>query len=149
MRSDLASGLYLGAQPLVSVFVVGTPATPPNFEIGGVVPAQVRTYQLERDDPEVFPYACVTTYDLVFDELPTDLQSYLRGCLRAACAAGNAVAWLGFEGSFHFGNILTAAIAPQIYGVCAPGREPAVVPDLEALKTPGWRSTVTGLREHL
>ncbi|MEU5724236.1 hypothetical protein ABZ783_20730 [Micromonospora sp. NPDC047738] len=115
---------------------------PPNFEFGGTAPAEVQTYLLERDDPDSFPYAWVTEYDLVFDELPADLDAYLVHCLGVACAAGDSVVWLGFEGSFHFDNVLTDAIAPQIYGVGAPGREPVVAPDLETLKTPAWRLIV-------
>ncbi len=53
----------------------------------------------------------------------TDLALTLhtrRDCLRRACGAG-VVAWLGFEGSFHFSKLLTPDIANLVYGVCASG----------------------------
>ena len=50
--------------------------------------------------------------------------------------------WLGFEGSFHFDNLLTEAVAPQVYGVCAPGGEPVVATDLPTLATPDWRLVI-------
>ncbi|MFC0508341.1 hypothetical protein [Micromonospora costi] len=149
MAADLASGLRFAAQPVVSVFVPGVPAVSPNFEFGGTAPAEVQTYSLERDDPGPFPYATVTEYDLVFDELPADLHGYLSHCLRAACAVADGVVWLGFEGSFHFDDILTEAIAPQIYGVCAPGVEPVVAADLDTLRTPEWRSVIGSFRRRL
>ncbi|MGW5560015.1 hypothetical protein ACWER9_22675 [Micromonospora sp. NPDC003944] len=139
MTADLASGLRFAAQPVVSVFVPGVPARVPEFAGDGVVPLAVQTYSLERDDP----YACVTEYDLVFDELPPDLHRYLAHCLRVACAVGETVVWLGFEGSFHFDHLLSEAAAPQVYGVCAPGGEPVVAPDLRTLRTPQWRLVVT------
>ncbi|MEU8220320.1 hypothetical protein AB0C47_31630 [Micromonospora taraxaci] len=149
MASDLASGLRFAAQPVVSVFVPGTPAVSPNFVFGGTAPAEVQTYSLEREDPGAFPHASVTEFDLVFDELPADLGGYLKDCLRAACSASGRVVWMAFEGSFHFDHILTEAIAPQVYGICAPGDDPVVVPDLETLKTPHWRSVVASYRSRL
>ncbi|MGC4876489.1 hypothetical protein ACLQ26_09550 [Micromonospora sp. DT43] len=149
MAADLASGLRFAAQPVVSVFVPGTPAVSPNFVFGGTAPAEVQRYSLEREEPDSFPYACVTEYDLIFDELPTDLDGYLRACLSAAALAGGSVVWLGFEGSFHFDNILTETVAPQVYGVGAPGVEPVVAPDLATLKTLEWRSVVTSFRSRL
>ncbi|MET8359660.1 hypothetical protein [Micromonospora sp. NPDC005171] len=142
MTADLASGLRFAAQPVVSVFVPGVPARVPEFADGDVVPVAVQAYSLERDDR----YACVTEYDVVFDELPPLLHRYLTHCLRVACAAGETVVWLGFEGSFHFDQLLTEANAPQVYGVCAPGGEPVVTPDLRTLATPQWRLLVAAHR---
>ncbi|GAB4102226.1 hypothetical protein GCM10028790_12440 [Micromonospora taraxaci] len=150
MASDLASGLRFAAQPVVSVFVPGTPVVSPNFVFGGTTPAEVRTYSLEQDDPPgSFPCARVTEFDLVFDVLPADLGHYLEDCLKVACSASASVVWMAFEGSFHFDHILTEAIAPQVYGICAPGDDPVIVPDLETLKTPHWRSVVASYRSRL
>lgn len=139
MFADLAAGLRFAAQPAVSVFVPGAPAGVPGFVAGGAAPLEVNTYLLERGDP----YACVTEYDLVFDELPPDLHSYLAHCLRVVYAAGGTVVSLGFEGSFHLDHILSEAVAPQVYGVCAPGGEPVVAKDLAILRTPEWRVVIT------
>ncbi|MFG1895501.1 hypothetical protein ACGFIP_15925 [Micromonospora zamorensis] len=149
MAGDLASGLRFAAQPVVSVFVPGTPAVSPNFVYGGTAPTEVQTYSLEQEEPGSFRYACVTEFDLVFDELPADLGGYLQACLSAACSASANVVWLGFEGSFHFDDILTEAVAPQVYGVCAPGDDPVVAPDLATLRTPEWRSVVASFRSRL
>jgi hypothetical protein len=146
---ELGSGLYFGAQPVVSVFVPGAPEIRPIFEFDDVTPVEVQTYRLEREDPNSFPYPVVTEYDLVFDVLPADLHGYLRESLRAACAAADTVVWLGFEGSFWFSNILTEEIAPQIYGACAPGGEPVVAADLNTLRTAEWRSVISSYRGQL
>jgi hypothetical protein len=149
VAADLGSGLRFAAQPVVSVFVPGRPSPPPDFTSGGTAPAEVQTYLLERDDPGWFPHPVVTEYDLVFDELPADLHGYLEHCLRVASAAAGTVAWLGFEGSFHFDDILRDVSAPQTYGLGAPGTEPVVAPDLDALRTPQWAAVVRTFRDRL
>ncbi|WBB65369.1 hypothetical protein [Micromonospora sp. WMMD812] len=90
MVADLASGLRFAAQPVVSVFVPGTPAVSPNFDFGGMAPVEVQRYPLERDDPDSFPYSRVTEYDLVLDELPADLHAYLIHCVRCGRQRGLA-----------------------------------------------------------
>ncbi len=149
MTAELGSGLYFGAQPVINVFVLAAVAEPPSFEFGGVAPAETLAYPYARDDPGAHPHSYVTEFNLVFDVLPTDLRSYLSRCLRAASTAGDSMAWLGFEGSFGFDDILSDADAPQIYGVCAPGGEPVVATDLDALKTPEWRSIISSFRSQL
>jgi hypothetical protein len=149
VAAELAAGLRFAAQPVISVFVPGRPSSPPDFTSGGTTPAEVQTYPLERDGPGWFPYPVVTEYDLVFDELPAGLHDYLAHCLRVASAAGGTVVWLGFEGSFHFDDILGDASAPQTYGLAAPGTDPVVAPDLDALRSPQWRAVVRSFRDRL
>ena len=144
MTADLAVGLQWAGQPIISIYVPGKPATPPDFVFGGVAPAAVMTFPLEGDSR-----IHVTNYDLVFDELPTDLCSYIGECLRAASAAGDTVAWAQFEGSFGIDEQLSDEDAPQIYGACAPGGEPAVAPDPESRRSPAWLSVIRSFRSQL
>lgn len=46
-------------------------------------------------------------YDLIYDEVPRDLDSILAARIAAAILAGADLAWFGFEGSFDFEHILT------------------------------------------
>jgi hypothetical protein len=148
--SDIAEALCFTSQPIVSVFVPGNlGGSTLNVEFDGVAPAEVRSFVLEREDPNWFPYSHVTEYELVFEELPGDLHSYLGRCLLAASNATGTVVWLGFEGSFHFDNLFTNDVASQIYGVCAPGGEPVVATDLETLKTAAWRSVISSFRDQI
>ncbi|GAA4985222.1 hypothetical protein GCM10023334_115970 [Nonomuraea thailandensis] len=49
------------------------------------------------------------------------------------------VAWLGFEGSFHFDHLLTADGAHQIYGVCSGGGPPELALEDEERRGERWR----------
>ena len=60
-------------------------------------------------------------YDLQFRDQPEDLPQVLTQVLNATSRTGCRVAWLAFEGSFHFDELLTDKVADQIYGVYAAG----------------------------
>ncbi|MDP4507611.1 hypothetical protein [Nonomuraea turcica] len=137
--------MWDGVRCMISVFVVHTGETAPalDFHAGQVVPRQVRVYQLEDEDDRL-PGRRVTEYDLIFDEVPGELAGYLNVCLRRACEAG-PVAWLGFEGSFHFDHLLTPEIVAQIYGVCTAGAPVELALEEEERTRPRWREV---LRRH-
>lgn len=79
-------------------------------------PVEVRTYLLEDERDVLAGY--VWEYDVIYREVPADLQRVIRQCLQAAQSAGAHVAWFAFEGSFHFDHLLTKEIANQVYAVC-------------------------------
>ncbi|MGC4807557.1 hypothetical protein, partial [Micromonospora sp. DT233] len=98
----------------------------------GNAPRRTRIFRLEDDRPEA-KFSLVHEYDFTFefDFVPEELAPGLESCLRMACAQPDSVAWLAFEGSFHFGNLLTDSIVNHIYGACATGDSPLVVLDDE------------------
>ena len=137
--------MWDGVQCMISVFVVHTGDAAPSldFQAGRTVPRQVVVFDLEDEDDRL-PGRRVTEYDLIFDEVPGELPDYLEVCLRQACEVG-VVAWLGFEGSFHFDHLLASDIAHLIYGVCAPGSPAELAPTEEERVGERWREV---LRRH-
>jgi hypothetical protein len=90
----------------------------------------------------------VLEYDALFKTPPAALDEYARSCLQEAIAAGAHVAWFGFEGSFHFEELLTADIANQIYGVA--DSEGIQLATLDAdLASPAWKQRVVEARSRL
>ncbi|MFI0424448.1 hypothetical protein [Spongiactinospora sp. 9N601] len=121
-----------GITPVVSLFLISPASSAPDFAgaWGRHGPRRTNTYRLEDD--RGFPrLPLVYEYDFVFEVLPEDLRQRLEACLRTACEHSGSVAWLAFEGSFHFDHILTESVADQIYGICATGDPPLVLLDDE------------------
>ncbi|MDI5912013.1 MULTISPECIES: hypothetical protein [Streptomyces] len=112
------------------------------------------------DDVGVFPvsteswdrHAVVQAYDLTFEEGrldDPDLPGLLRECLRKASVHAEGIAWLTFEGAFHFDHLFTDDIADQIYGYCVTGEEPVVVWDREIMKSDRWKREIREVRSVL
>ena len=93
------------------------PALPPAES--GTAPGAYRTHPLEDLDHRL-PDTELYEYDLVFDRLPTDLSTVVTAWLTAVRDGGSKVAWFAFEGSFDFEHLLTADIAPQVFGIADP-----------------------------
>jgi hypothetical protein len=79
------------------------------------------------DDSDPGRIRVVYEYDFDFDTLPVKLTPQLEACMSTACRNPGSVAWLAFEGSFHFDHLLTDDVAGQVYGLCAHGDVPLVV----------------------
>jgi len=147
--SDILGALgWSGVDFMVSVFVVTNSPAPLalDFETGNIHPSSVRTYVLE-DEGLVLGGLHTYEYDLRFDALPQQLESYVGECLRQACSGGTRFAWLAFEGSLSFGYILAEEVADQIYGICLAGSEPVVVLDDSTLASSVWKDEFSRLRE--
>lgn len=81
-------------------------------------PDEVRRYEmLQMVEGEFLSDRLCCEYDLLFNEEPPDLEDVIKAWAQAALDAGAEVVWFGAEGSFHFDNILTRAVAPNIYAV--------------------------------
>ncbi|WP_344971879.1 hypothetical protein [Salinactinospora qingdaonensis] len=132
-----------GITPRVSMFVVTESARAPKleFDIKGTKPKKTKVFHLEDED-ETLQGVNIFEYDLTFDTLPTDPLQYLKSCLRQACIKGGNLAWLGFEGSFHYDHLLTDEIAEEIYGICGENEEPIVILDEEELHKASWKETL-------
>jgi hypothetical protein len=141
---------WSGTDFTVTLFVVTSSPAPLSlgFEIGTVRPSSVGTFVLEDED-RVLGGLQTYEYDLLFNALPTELESYLRECLRQACSGGARFAWLAFEGTFSFEYILAEEFANQIYGVCVAGSEPVVVVDDSILASSEWKDDLRRMREEV
>jgi hypothetical protein len=116
-----------GFSPRVSLFLVSSSATEIDFsQAWADRPRQVELYRLV-DDNDPGRIRVVYEYDFDFDTLPVNLTPQLEACLNMACRNPGSVAWLAFEGSFHFDHLLTGDIADQVYGLCSYGDAPLVV----------------------
>jgi hypothetical protein len=104
---------------------------------------------LEDDRDALTALSLVYEYNFEFEVLPKDLKKPLEACLRTACEHPGSVAWLAFEGSFHFDHILTESVADQIYGVCATGDSPLVVLDDEPAARAALRDRMRAYRMRL
>jgi hypothetical protein len=115
-----------GFNPRVSLFVVSRGEVEIDFSRSWTDrPKRIEVYRLV-DDEEPKSISVVYEYDFDFDTLPVDLAPQLESCLSVACQNPGSVAWLAFEGSFHFEHLLTDDVADQIYGLCAYGDIPLV-----------------------
>jgi hypothetical protein len=116
-----------GFHPRVSLFLVSGSDAEIDFSPAWEdLPQQVKLYRLVDDsDPGLI--RVVHEYDFDFDTLPVNLTPQLEACMSTACRHPGSVAWLAFEGSFHFDHLLTDDVADQVYGLCAHGDVPLVV----------------------
>lgn len=117
--TKLAEALaWSGRDTAVSLFALHPTGT--QFEVVPPVrttaPAGIRRYDLDDVDDRVPGWAC-TEIDLIFDQLPADLDLVVSAWVGAALAAGASLVWCAFEGSFDFDHILTADVADQVFAV--------------------------------
>ncbi|ULR50295.1 hypothetical protein [Streptomyces deccanensis] len=132
----------------VNVFVLGAGGAPlpeDAFHLAGLVPDAVLAFPLMEPPPAVARLGLVS-YDLDFEDTSLDLHVYARAVLRRVCEGTRAVAWTAFEGAFHYDELLTDRVAPQVYGYCVSGGEPVTAWDLTALRSAEWRSRVAEAR---
>lgn len=81
-------------------------------------PDEVRRYDMiQMVEGEFLSGRLCCEYDLLFNDEPPDLEDVIKAWARAALDSGAEVVWFGAEGSFHFENILTKAVALNIYAV--------------------------------
>jgi hypothetical protein len=110
-------------------------------------PEAIRTYHLEDLDACLGGREC-HEYDLVYERVPSRLDSVVVSWIEAALAAGADFAWFGYEGSFDFDHILTEDIANQIFAVgSSQGIDLALDDDYR--DSPGWVARLVGRRDEL
>lgn len=107
----------------------------------------VREYELEDIDHHLGGRRC-REYDLVFRQMPVDIEAVVMGGIAKALAGGAEFAWFGFEGSFDFHHILTKDVVDQIYAV-GTGDEIQLALDDAYRGGPGWAARVQALRVRL
>lgn len=117
--SRLAEALaWSGRDTTLSLFVI-KPAgrTMDGFtRLVPTLPDAIRRYDLEDLDDRLPGWSC-TEIDLIFEELPADLETIVRAWIGAALSSGATLVWFAFEGSFDLDHILTSDIADQVFAV--------------------------------
>jgi hypothetical protein len=140
---------WSGTDVVLSLFVV--------WAIGGsgeIVPPSaltqprlVRTYDLE-DEADVLEGRRTSEFDLIFDDVPKDLDRLVEAWLVASIRSGGAVAWFGLEGSFDFEHLLADDVANQVYGVAGPDFI-ALATDDQLRRSDAWASRLAVARRAL
>ncbi|MEV3973488.1 hypothetical protein AB0K68_36045 [Streptomyces sp. NPDC050698] len=139
--NEVQESLCFAGPAMVTVFVVGAgnePLPPKTFHLAGLVTDEVRPYMLQ-EQPAALASLGLMSYDLTFHDTSLALSTYTCEVLRRLCADGRAVAWAGFEGSFHYDHLLTEDVASSVYGYCVSGSEPVVAWDFATLRSAAWR----------
>ncbi|MGW3644580.1 hypothetical protein [Streptomyces sp. NPDC000878] len=150
---SLKDAITWSGPPVVILFTIGQADSrldPGEFELSGTRPDEVGLYEMVSE-PEEWE-ATVWEYDLTFEDDRLDdpyFPSYLREFLRKAAAHAEGIAWVTFEGAFHFDHLFTDDIADQIYGYCVAGDEPVVVWDREIMKSDQWKREIRETRSVL
>lgn len=142
--NEVQEGLCFAGPATVTVFVVGAgnePLPPATFRLAGLAPDEVRPF-MPREQPAAIASLGLMSYDLTFHDTSLTLSTYTGEALGRLCADGRAVAWAGFEGSFHYDHLLTEDIASSVYGYCASGAEPVVARDFATLRSAAWRQQI-------
>ncbi|MFB9578256.1 hypothetical protein [Streptomyces yanii] len=149
--NEVQEGLCFAGPAVVTLFVIGAgnePLPPETFRLAGLAPDEVRPFTLQ-EQPAAIASLGLMSYDLIFHDTSLALATYTCEALRRLCADSRAVAWAGFEGSFHYDHLLTEDIASSVYGYCASGAEPVVAGDFATLCSAAWRQRIAETRATL
>ncbi|WP_406004925.1 hypothetical protein OG440_01185 [Streptomyces sp. NBC_00637] len=149
--TGVQEALCLMGPATVTVFVIGAgnePLRPTAFRLAGLEPDEVHPFIPSEQPRTIAPFGLVS-YDLTFHDTSLDLHVYTHEVLRRLCADGRAIAWAGFEGSFHYDHLLTEDIASSVYGYCVSGTEPEVAWSFAILRGAAWKKRIAGTRATL
>lgn len=128
------------AFPAGAVAEVSPPSTP-------AAPMRIRQYDLEDLDRHLSGRS-VREYDLVYDQVPEELEQIVMLWIAAAMASGADFAWFGFEGTFHFEHILTTDISDQVFAV-GTRNETRLALDDDYRDGPEWAAVLLSIRDGL
>ncbi|WP_329064067.1 hypothetical protein [Streptomyces sp. NBC_01429] len=148
--SSLKEAICWSGPAVVILFTLGRAESSlleSEFETPGMRPDEVERFPVSAE--EGGRQAVVREYDLTFQDADQDFAPYLRTCLRKASAHAEGIAWLAFEGAFHFDHLFTEDVADQIYGYRVPGGDPVVAWDSAILKSDGWKQEIGEVRSVL
>jgi hypothetical protein len=151
--SSLKDAITWSGPAVVILFTIGRVESrleEGEFDLSGTRPDEVGLYEMSSEPRE--RQAAVREYDLTFEDARLDdpeFPAYLRDCLRKASVHAGGIAWLTFEGAFHFDHLFTDDIADQIYGYCVAGEEPVVAWEREIMKSDRWKREIREVRSVL
>lgn len=139
---------WSGTSATVSLFVVTPRGPAPEFELA-VLPANPRLESFDLDDDAgVLGGLHMYEYDLVWSDLPSDLEGAIQASLEWALRTGALLAWCAFEGSFDFDYLLHPDVAEQVYGVAA-GEAIRLALDDDFRSSEQWKRLLLDLRQLL
>ena len=148
--NDIEEAVTWSGRAVILLFTLGTSESAlqeNEFELSGMKPDDVYAFRI-GPDPDgrrgVFQ-----SYDLTFSDADHDFLPYLRECLRKASSKAEGIAWLGFEGSFHYDDLFSDGVADKVYGYCLPDGTPVAVWDDETLKSDRWKHEIAAVRSAL
>lgn len=136
---DVTFSLFV-AFPSRTTQLVPAPAQIPAAQL-------IKHYDLEDVDHHLRGRSCCE-YDLIYDEVPPDLESIVVSWISTALSAGADFAWFGFEGSFDFEHILTSDVANQLFAVGIPEGIQLAIDD-QYREGPEWAALVGSMRDRL
>jgi len=139
---------WSGTSATVSLFVISPREQAPEFDVAGL-PGHPRLQSYDIDD-EVGALGGMHLYeyDLVWPELPADLQGAVQGSLEWSLRTDSLLAWCAFEGSFDFEYLLHPDVATQVYGVAA-GEAIRLALDDDFRASDEWQQLLADLRQLL
>ena len=146
---DLRAALsWSGTSSTISLFLVSSLASAPQFDLS-VLPGTPRLHAYDLDDDaRVLGGLHLYEYDLVWDDLPPDLEGAVQATLEWSLRAGALLAWCAFEGSFDFEYLLHPDVATQVYGVAA-GEAVRLALDDDFRASEDWKRLLIDLRQLL
>ncbi|MFG2421482.1 hypothetical protein ACGFWD_20855 [Streptomyces sp. NPDC048448] len=146
--NDIEEAIRWMGPAVITLFTLGTSDSflrENEFEAAGTKPDDVEPFRL-GPDPEG-RRRVVQSYDLTFVDVDHHgFLPYLWECLRKSSAEAEGIAWLAFEGSFHYEHLFTDDVADKIYGYCVPGGAPVVIWDDATLKSDRWKREIGEVR---
>ncbi|MFI6951548.1 hypothetical protein [Streptomyces sp. NPDC050422] len=145
--NDIEEAISWSGPAVIALFTLGASdsALPAGeLEMAGMKPDEVEIFRL-GPDPEGHR-GVIQEYDLTFEDISHDFAPYLRECLRKASTEAKGIAWLAFEGSFHYDHLFTQDIADKIYGYCVLDGTPVAIWDDAILKSDRWKHEIAEVR---
>lgn len=139
---------WSGTDIMASMFVISSKSEIPPFEPDlRTIPNQVKIYELD-DELRLLGGRHVYEYDIVWVQVPDDLEEIVTACLVDALRQGAIVAWFAFEGSFDFEYILHPDMAKHVYAVAADDGVKVAVDD-EYRLSDDWRQFLGELHDRV
>lgn len=142
--NEIEEAVIWSGPAVISLFTLGASdyaLRVEEFEMIGMKPNDVEMFRL-GPDPEG-QRGIVHEFDLTFDDSDHDFVPYLRECLKKASTEADGIAWLAFEGSFHYDHLFTRDAAEKIYGYCIPYGTPVAIWDGAILKSDQWKCEIS------
>ena len=136
-----------GSKVTLSLFTATREDREQRFSYETVECERVGVWPLD-DELGILPGFNVVEYDFIFGTLPPELSSLIGSTLRDTMDQGAQTAWFGFEGSFHFADILKAEMSDQVYAFADSTGIHLAMTDQE-LGADSWKALLAAARERL
>jgi len=148
MEDFRAALSWSGTSAMVSLFMLSSRDPAPQFDPSALPGTpRLQVYELD-DESRVLGGLRVYEYDLIWAELPSDLEGAVQTVLEWSLAAGAPLAWCAFEASLDFEYLLHPDVATQVYAVAA-GEAVRLALDDGFRASEEWKHLLVDLRQLL